>query len=263
MSEAGDAAWTSRNDGMNPYYRAAYSWGKDLRINANIVAYLKAYNDPRLSKYATTASSSIHTGDYIGVYPGTANGEDDRNCLDLSNIKIGENDPQLIMSAAEASFLEAEAALLGWWTKNTAKELYVNGISISMQERGCDMGNYLDTMSPGNIQYNNGNNSGTISNVPAVKADVTPTLQQIITQKWLANFPNGWETWADIRRTGFPNLLPAVKTNSKAGVNSIKEMRRLTFSTNEYNTNEENVKVAVGMLKDPADAFTSRLWWQQ
>lgn len=105
MSEAGDAAWTSRNDGMNPYYRAAYSWGKDLRINANIVAYLKAYNDPRLSKYATKASSD----DYVGVYPGTADGENDRTCLNLSNINIGENDPQLVMSAAEASFLEAEA----------------------------------------------------------------------------------------------------------------------------------------------------------
>ena len=40
-------------------------------------------------------------------------------------------------------------------------------------------------------------------------------------------------------------------------------MRRLTFSNEEYSLNKENIDAAVQLLKDPSDAFTSRLWWQE
>lgn len=263
MSEADDSAWTYQNDGMNPFYRAAVTWnsGADLSINANIVLYLNGYNDPRLAKYATQSSSP---GGYWGVYPGKPMGEPGSNqtYLNLSNLNIGEKDPQLIMSASEAYFLKAEAALEGWWNNGTAKDLYETGIRVSMQERGCDIGDYLSQDSPGTLTYNAAGSTASIGNVPAVSVSGSPTIQQIVTQKWLANFPNGWETWVDLRRTNFPSLLEAV-TRNRNGVNSIHTMRRLTFSYEENSLNTENVKAAVQMLKDPRDAFTSRLWWQE
>ncbi|MEZ4932146.1 MAG: SusD/RagB family nutrient-binding outer membrane lipoprotein [Saprospiraceae bacterium] len=33
-------------------------------------------------------------------------------------------------------------------------------------------------------------------------------IEQIITQKWVANIINGYEGWVDFRRTGFPKLKP-------------------------------------------------------
>ena len=35
-------------------------------------------------------------------------------------------------------------------------------------------------------------------------------LERIITQKWIALFPNGIESWSEHRRTGYPKLLPVV-----------------------------------------------------
>lgn len=261
MAEAGDAAWSGENDGMNPYYRAAYAWGSDLRINANIVLVLNAYNDPRLQKYATPATHYSVSGQYVGVYPGAVVGENTQSTWQqLSNVNIAEGDKQLIMSASEAWFLEAEAALEGWWTKNTAQYCYEQGIRVSMEERGCSLGDYLTRSVPASASYNCLGRTGSIG-MPQVAVSGNPTVQQIVTQKWLANFPNGWETWADIRRTGYPSLLPAARTNTAKGVTSIDMMRRLTYSTTEYGANETNVKAAVQMLKDPTDAFTSRLWW--
>ena len=31
-------------------------------------------------------------------------------------------------------------------------------------------------------------------------------LQKIITQKWIAGFPEGQEAWSEYRRTGYPKL---------------------------------------------------------
>lgn len=264
MKEADDSAWTYQNDGMNPFHRAAYTWngGTDLSINANIVLYLNGYNDPRLTKYATYSSSP---SGYWGVYPGKPQGEPGSNTLhnQLSDLNISTDDPQLIMSASEAYFLKAEAALAGWWTKDSAKDLYEAGIRVSMQERGCDIGSYLSQGAPGTLTYNAARSTGSIGSAPAVAVSgSSPTIQQIVTQKWLANFPNGWETWVDIRRTNYPSLLPAV-TRSRIGVTSINTMRRLTFSNEEYSLNKENIDAAVQLLKDPSDAFTSRLWWQE
>lgn len=263
MKEADDSAWTYQNDGMNPFYRAAYGWeNMDLSINANIVLYLNGYNDPRLTKYATYSSSP---SGYWGVYPGKPQGAPSSNTAHsrLSNLNISTDDPQLIMSASEAYFLKAEAALAGWWTKDSAKDLYEAGIRVSMQERGCDIGSYLSQGAPGTLTYNAAGSTGSIGSAPAVAVSgSSPTIQQIVTQKWLANFPNGWETWVDIRRTNYPSLLPAV-TRSRIGVTSINTMRRLTFSNEEYSLNKENIDAAVQLLKDPSDAFTSRLWWQE
>ena len=89
--------------------------------------------------------------------------------------------------------------------------------------------------------------------------DPEKQLSQILTQKWLANFPNGFETWADVRRTGYPLFLTPVSRNSD--VHEVKEMCRLKFPTVEYNTNRENVNAAVSMLNGGTDAYTTRLWW--
>ena len=40
-------------------------------------------------------------------------------------------------------------------------------------------------------------------------------LEQIITQKWLAVFPNGNEGWAEFRRTDYPRLRNILNNNSE------------------------------------------------
>ena len=95
-------------------------------------------------------------------------------------------------------FLKAEAALR--WPSlvdETAEALYLKGIKASMDyyEIDADKAN----------EY--------ISHLDGVKAfaggSKEEQLEQIITQKWIAVFPNGNEGWAEVRRTDYPRYLLA------------------------------------------------------
>ena len=49
-------------------------------------------------------------------------------------------------------------------------------------------------------------------------ADRDTKLEKIITQKWIAMFPEGCEAWAEQRRTGYPRLFPVLLITVKTGV---------------------------------------------
>ena len=91
-------------------------------------------------------------------------------------------------------------------------------------------------------------------------ADPSVNLERILFQKWIANFPNGWETWADIRRTGYPKHFPIVNNLNTDGVTVERGMRRLPFPQSEYNTNNANVRAAVSMLGG-SDTSATDIWW--
>ena len=90
-------------------------------------------------------------------------------------------------------------------------------------------------------------------------ADNETKLQKIITQKWIAMFPEGQEAWSEFRRTGYPKLLPVADNRSKF-IPKGEFIKRLPFTLNERNTNLEAVEEARTMLKGPDDPST-RLWW--
>ena len=55
-------------------------------------------------------------------------------------------------------------------------------------------------------------------------------LEKIITQKYLATYPNGFEAWVDLRRTGFPRMLPVLNIDEADGSLVPGDiMRRLPF----------------------------------
>lgn len=266
MTDASESAWSSFNDGMNPYYRSAYTWDNsngEMRLSANVTSYMNGYADPRLPVYAGTK----YNGEYIGVRNGISyTAETVSAYQQLSNVGIGQNDKLLIMSAAEAYFLRAEGALRGWNMNGTAKELYEAGVDVSMKERGVTIGDYLSNTS-GPANYTDPINSGysiaaTTSIAPMYdeSAGMEANLERIMVQKWLANFPNGWETWADFRRTGYPKHFPIVSNLSSDGVTTTRGMRRLRYPDSEYNTNTANVNAAVSLLGG-SDLASTDLWW--
>ena len=267
MTAAGDAAWSTFNDGMNPYYRAEIEWnGGEFRLSANVQSYLGGYADPRLAKYA----KSTTYGDFTGVL-GVRNGIYQSaisfaEYQKFSTTAIAQNDKLLAMSAAEAWFLRAEGSLKGWNMNGTAQELYEQGVKTSMEERGASIGDYLSSEAvPADYEdpYKPNNNIAAISAVtPKYNADAgtAENLERILVQKWIASFPNGWERWADFRRTGYPKMFPVVNNSNNDGVTDELGMRRIPYSTNEYNTNPTNVAAAVTMLGGP-DTGATDLWW--
>lgn len=264
MTASSDAAWSTFNDGMNPFYRAGFTWGGgggEFALSANITSYLTGYNDPRLSIYSKDGSAQT-VGVRNGIFQSASTFATYQG---FAKPNIGQNDPLLIMSAAEAYFLRAEMDLRGWDGNGTAKDLYEQGVTVAMQERGASIGSYLSgTNGPADYtDPSNSSNNATAVTTISPKFDTGATLEEnlerIMIQKWLATFPSGWEAWADIRRTGYPKFFPVVNNRSSV-VNTARGMRRIPYPQSEYNTNDANVRAAVVLLGGADNAATD-LWW--
>lgn len=265
MTAKGESAWTSFNDGMNPYYRAESSWG-DLRLSANVSSYLGGYADPRIALYAKAGTYTEDMG-IIGVRSGVSSTSYTHSTFkEFSTTAIGEKDALLVMPASEAYFLRAEGALKGWNMGGTAQELYETGVALSFEERGATLGDYLsseavpaDYVDPSSSSRNH----AAVSTVTPkwVEGNATANLEQILVQKWIASFPNGWESWGDFRRTGYPKMFPVVSNKNTDGVNTDRGMRRIPYSEMEYVTNETNVRAAVNTYLGGQDTGATDLWW--
>lgn len=260
ISTPADAAWSSFIPQGNALHKTSVLW-EEGAISADITSYMNGYNDPRLEKYAKKASNDTYTGVRSGVF--------NYNLTTFPNYSktIYESQDKLLsISASESWFCRAEGALRGWNMGGTAKALYEQGITVSMQERGATIGNYLEsTATPANyVALDNSayniNAASTICPKYDENAGFETNLERIIVQKWIGNFPNGWESWADFRRTGYPKWFPVVNNLSTAGVTSSRGMRRIPFPQSEFNTNEANVKAAIQMLGGP-DTGATDLWW--
>ncbi|MDR0574501.1 MAG: SusD/RagB family nutrient-binding outer membrane lipoprotein [Tannerella sp.] len=91
-----------------------------------------------------------------------------------------------LFSYSEVCFIQAEAAQRGWNTGGVnAEQAYNDGIRASLADWGVETG-FSAYINRQEIRYNG-------------------TLEQIVTQKWIASFLMP-ESWFDWRRTGYPVL---------------------------------------------------------
>lgn len=259
---------------LNPLEFIANNWS-DININASLEAYLSGYNDPRIGKYIDKSTNPKVAG-YRGIRSG-AEGLDKETYSTYSKINIKDgNNPSfntstapLLMTAAEVYFLRAEAALRGWANVGgSAQSLYEQGITTSFaQWSATGAASYIQNSSLTPAAYtdpiNSKNNAAKPSDI-TIKWEEAATnelkLERIITQKWIAIFPEGQEAWSEFRRTGYPKLFPVVENKSGGLIDTKIQIRRLPFSQNEYNSNNAEVQKAISLLKGPDNGGT-RLWW--
>jgi hypothetical protein len=230
---------------------------------------LKGYEDPRLSKFWSPA---VNTGEYKGV----------RNGMNVAEIVASENEPDntsgpsapllpenmgitpsTVMYTAEAYFLRAEGELNGWNMGGDAEEFYNKGIEMSLRTWGITNGatidNYINSsktpIAPGGMF-----NTPALSDIPVkFVSDPEKRREQILTQKWLALFPEGHEAWAEFRRTGYPKLYPLIHSdNPDLPVGTF--IKRIPFLNYDRDRNGPGVEAAKELLGGPDNAAT-RLWW--
>ena len=252
----------------NPYQLASASWG-DLRVNASIVDYMTGYDDPRCEAYFQ--KSTFDNTRYIGMRAGTAGFEKSAvSGYSLPNVQSGSSLP--IFVAAETNFLRAEMALREWTVGGTAQSYYEAGVRLSMEQNGVageDIDAYLadETLVPAGhlndprgAKYNY--DRQTDVKIKWNDADGTEkNLERIITQKWIANFPMGLEAWAEFRRTGYPELAPAID-NLSVGVisDNFRGLRRLRYPYTERNLNKSNYDKAVALLGGTDNESVDLFW---
>ncbi len=90
-------------------------------------------------------------------------------------------------------------------------------------------------------------------------ADIETKLEKIITQKWLACWPESYEAWAEQRRTGYPKLFK-VQNNTGKVIDTDIMIRRLPFSTDAATADPAQYATLTEKLGG-ADNGATRLWW--
>nr|WP_319997434.1 SusD/RagB family nutrient-binding outer membrane lipoprotein [uncultured Draconibacterium sp.] len=188
----------------------------------------------------TTGTSSSTYLANAPNYPGSKNSYSVVNRYTYARIDA----PTFLVTYAENQLLLAEAAYRGW-TTGSAKDYYNAGVVAAMEQ----FDQFNEGLAPG---------SGEIAAyLTANPYNEETALEQINTQYYINTFSDEYETFANWRRSGYPEL----ETVSYIGnVTNGTIPRRFTYPTSESSINATNYKAAVSLLNN-GDAMTSRVWW--
>jgi hypothetical protein len=273
----------------------------DCGMNANLVTLMVGMNDPRLPLYMTKNADDITNEKGVttpkgSVYCGIryASGMKQKGSDGWYGYKMSQwvgsyNTPLPIFKAAEAYFLLAEAKLRWNIGGTSVKDLYEQGIRLSIKNElaykgsfagienisDADIDTYIngttgqaDYVDPGDSEHNCKavNTLGVKWDDAASKED---QLARIQTQKYIALFPLSNEGWAEQRRTGYPKFFVALVNKSNGAVDTQEGVRRVIYSSNAYDTNAEGIKGGIELLNKEntskkgisGDKGGTHLWW--
>ncbi|WP_282178820.1 SusD/RagB family nutrient-binding outer membrane lipoprotein [Maribacter stanieri] len=195
-------------------------------------------NDPRIDRLYRPFANSTDGG-----HNGLLNGIDASEGVSLADYSLlgtifRENTGLLdanFMTSMETHFLLAEAAQKGLITADT-ETLYNTGVTQAFDYWQVDLpADYLT--------------------VDAALDDGNP-LENIITQKWIANSINGYEGWVEYRRTGFPQL----KTISASLNNNLIPIR-MPYPSEEEALNSVNYTTASNNTE--SNSINVPVWWDE
>lgn len=231
----------------------------NMRLSSTFVDWMKSKGDPRLFVYGKNPDGTTDPATTFGMpngydlaskpvsgapgYP--VNGLDGYIAPNLA--VIGKmNGPTFLQTYAEVELLLAEARQRGWNVGGTAAGHYEAGVRAALT--------YLSQYdAAGEIP-----SAAVDAYVQANPFDANNAIQQIAEQYWAATFLNEYESFANWRRTGYPNLTPTSFPTDITGGNI---PRRLRYPTHEYSNNEANITAAVA--RQGADDLTTRVWWDK
>jgi len=234
-----------------------------------LVDYMKPLNDPRLKIYADPNGS----GEYVGLPYGLDNNA--VGVIPTSSVSFmgvhtrTQNVPDYILTYPEVLFAIAEADKLGWlpggdadaeekynealeasvrqWNRNTFKT-YNDAIDRQVEKSPYDRNDEGDTTGLGLFRSQTG-----------VAYKAATALEQIGYQRWVHLYLNGYEAWAEWRRTGYPELVPAPDNNN------IPIPRRQAYPAKEQSINKQNYDAAISAQPGLGgkDDLNGRVWWDK
>lgn len=247
--------WPGDNVFDNPW-AANFSGRDDHRMSKTLMDAMNNSNDPRVPFYAqpTKADPTKYAGEPNGLdnaaanaygttasrpgamfYPGST-------VYGTYGTSAGRKTPTYLMTYAELSFIQAEAANrgIGGLSAGQAAAFYNNGVTASITQWGGTAAQALAYLAQPSVAYAGG----------------AAGLTQILTQKWIALFTQGEEAWSDWRRTGVPANLTI---GPKATLSYIP--RRMAYATTEQSVNNDALQAAIA--RQGPDNLGTRMWWDK
>jgi hypothetical protein len=268
IADASDKAFESNDDNAqitylgdgesnSPMYDGFYtSRRNDMTVTANFVDLLKGINDTlnnKVNPFLGLEDPRIEVwvpkrdGVYRGMPYGLVNAQASAlraytaDLYNSYNIVTWGDASVVWMDYAEVCFILSE--LNGW-----DQDLYEEGVAASMERWGIEEAVVTDF----------------IAQLPAA------TEETVLTQKYIALYMNGYEAWAEWRRTGYPKSIIQVgeKTGPLVSGESITFVpvvgnaipRRLTYPAQEYSINPSTAAAAQSI---GGDDFSTRLIWDK
>ena len=218
---------------QNPLYgsEVQYLGNSNLRASNTLFGFLSASADPRLEAiYApgTAGHKALVQGNYLASSTLFPNGI-------LSSGEFTAEDPVYFISAAESSFMQAEALVRYSALGGNAKTKYEEGVIAAFD------------------RYKFKNAAAYIASGKAYDFDKATTdemkIETIITQKWIASaIVEPIEGFFDFNRTGYPSFF-TVSVNSAIGA---KFPQRLLFAADERARNPNTPKQV---------SIDVKVWW--
>ena len=272
-SNADNATWKYFSTLTNPLYTAVMynssgsETGGDTHAAADIICYMNGYDDPRREAYFL--KSTFDGIDYVGLRRGWETFNKSWGFC-LSGLGVNSNDPLIWMTASEVAFLRAEgAAIHNFDMGGNAADFYNSGIALSFEQWGVAGAEaYMQNSTARPQAYVDPTEqnpyNGALSDITIKwddSANSETKLERIITQKWIALYYNGNEAWAELRRTGYPKLIPVEYNGSGGVVDSNKGPQRMPYPQEEYTNNSYNVTSAVNNLLGGPDNMATKMWW--
>lgn len=167
--------------------------------------------------------------------------------LQPSKLITNPGSPFIHMSYAEVEFLLAEAAHHKY-IGGTAQEHYNKGLRAAIEQWKTVFGATIEETKIATFVSANALVSG-------------KELEQINTQLWVLHILDPFETWANWRRSGFPdikfyNYRPS--ENQSGG----QTPRRIQYPLSEQGVNLANYREAINRMGG-TDSWTNRVWWDK
>jgi len=225
ISTAANAGLTNRTDyvGAKPF-----------------VDKLNALNDPRRAGFFTAVG-----GNFVGGNYGFTNSFS--NYSSMSKKVIAYDFEALFMDYSETEFALAEAKARGFNVPGTAEGHYNNAVAASIVYWGGSATDAATYLARPDVAY------------ATASADYKETIG---TQKWIALYNRGFESWTEWRRLDFPKLVPPSAATAPPGESVPPGLTipvRIIYPISEQTQNGAARAAAAAAIG--GDLVTTKLWW--
>ena len=273
----------------HPYSGMLYMMNGGVIINTKTKEIALDYDNKKVQENPNADGGEKVVGIRSGTRTGLGQSGSSNQYNNFSRLRkqMIQHAPLYIFKRAEIDFLRAEGALRGWNMGGSAQFFYNRGIDNSSMLDPNTTTDWTKAMTTQLKTYKNStavvdyvyqDPTGSTADIPSVTKicakwnesdDKETKLEKIITQKYIAIFPNSFEAWGDMRRTGYPKTFPVL--NPRQGDGTLKDgelVRRMHFPYDDDASLQDIQKTAIpALLKDNpqsmGDKQGTRLWWDK